>query len=310
VSWRPWRSAWATALYGPDGFYRTPGAARAHFRTSVDLADAFAAAVAELLDRVDAALSRPRPLWLVDVGAADGRLLTAVGEVLPVRVRARWRPHAVEVTSRALPAGVCGLVFANEWLDNLPVDVVADGRLVDVDRTGAEQPGATPRADVQAWATRWSPASRVVEVGLVRDRAWRGVLRRLRRGVAVAVDYATGPAAGRTLAGYRAGRLVAPVPDGRCDLTAHVRFDAVAAAGRRAGATAGRLLSQRAALRALGCDPALPSRALAETDPAGYLAALARADAAGELTRPDGLGSRTWLVQAVGVPLPLPGTLR
>ena len=46
------------------------------------------------------------------------------------------------------------------------------------------------------------------------------------------------------------------------------------------------------------------SREEAERDPAGYLAALARAGEAAELTDPGGLGGFGWLVQAVGRQLP------
>ena len=119
---------------------------------------------------------------------------------------------------------------------------------------------------------------------------------------ALAVDYghlrATRPPGG-TLAGYRAGRQVPPVPDGSCDLTAHVAVDAVAAAG---GAPY-RLVSQRAALRGLGVDGARPPLGRAATDPGGYLRALAAASAAAELTDPAGLGGHWWLLHPVGVTL-------
>ncbi|NEB77546.1 hypothetical protein G3I40_20315, partial [Streptomyces sp. SID14478] len=66
------------------------------------------------------------------------------------------------------------------------------------------------------------------------------------RGLAVAVDYAhargTRPPFG-TLTGFRAGRETAPVPDGTCDLTAHVALDACAVTD---GA---RIVPQRTALR-------------------------------------------------------------
>jgi SAM-dependent MidA family methyltransferase len=129
--------------------------------------------------------------------------------------------------------------------------------------------------------------------------------------VAVAVDYAhdreARPPYG-TLAGYRGGVQVPPVPDGSCDLTAHVALDAVAAAGRRAGAGETRLDTQRAALPALGIDGRRPPRELAGTDPPAYLAGLRRAGEVGELTDPAGLGGFGWLVQAVGIRLPLPPT--
>jgi hypothetical protein len=46
----------------------------------------------------------------------------------------------------------------------------------------------------------------------------------------VRVERATGAWDGGTLAAYRRGRLVSPVPDGSCNITAHVAVDACAAA--------------------------------------------------------------------------------
>ncbi|MEY7979295.1 hypothetical protein AB8O53_23615, partial [Streptomyces pilosus] len=67
------------------------------------------------------------------------------------------------------------------------------------------------------------------------------------------------------------------------------------------------LLSQREALRALGLSGARPPLALASTDPAGYVRALAGAGEAAELTAPGGLGDFGWLVRAAGIPDVLDG---
>src|SRR5690606_3433104 len=101
-----------------------------------------------------------------------------------------------------------------------------------------------------------------------------------------------------TLTGFRDGRETLPVPDGSCDITAHVAVDACAAtAGGPPGA---RLPTQREALRALGVTGARPPLALASSDPAGYVRALAGAGEAAELTAEGGLGDFWWLVQVVG----------
>ncbi|MGW2851170.1 SAM-dependent methyltransferase, partial [Streptomyces sp. NPDC001215] len=106
-----------------------------------------------------------------------------------------------------------------------------------------------------------------------------------------------------TLTGFRAGREVAPVPDGSCDITAHVALDACALPGAR-------LLTQRAALHTLGVTGARPPLTLASTDPAAYVRALAHAGAAAELTAPGGLGDFGWLLQPVGIEgAPLGGLL-
>jgi SAM-dependent MidA family methyltransferase len=120
------------------------------------------------------------------------------------------------------------------------------------------------------------------------------------RGCALAVDYGhlrtARPGLG-TLTGFRAGRQVAPIPDGSCDLTAHVAIDAVAASA----GTPFTLVTQREALRALGLDGGRPPIDLAHTDPAAYLQALSAAGAAAELIDPAGLGGHWWLLHSIGV---------
>jgi len=347
--WCGWREATERALYGPgDGFYTRPGGPgpAGHFRTSVHASPLYAGAVATLLCRVDSALGRPDELALVDVGAGRGELLTGVLAALPGEVAARLRPCAVERAARPagldpriewrgeLPAAgsVTGLLFANEWLDNVPVDVVetdADGvpRRVLVRADGTERLGGPVDGADAEWLRRWwSPAAapdaaveRVpdaaggaasrsaaadaarspglrAEIGRPRDEAWAQAVRTLRAGLAVAADYAhergDRPPFG-TLTGFRDGREVTPVPDGSCDITAHVALDACAGPSARR-------LTQRAALRALGVDGRRPPLALAATDPSGYVRALSAAGAAGELTDPAGLGGFGWLLEPVG----------
>src|SRR4051812_32964738 len=288
-----WRAAMSAALYGPGGFYRrTTGATfsrgpAGHFRTSAapgPPVSGVGETVHRLAAEVDAALGHPDPFDLVDLGAGRGELLTAV---LALDPPPRWRLTAVDIVERPvdLPApiswdatlrrGLTGLLVANEWLDTVPVDVVAgtsDGaRLVVLDEDGHEALGPPPDADDARWLAEWWPVAdgARAEVGRPRDAAWAGVIAELDRGVAVAVDYAhdraARPRAG-SLAAYRDGRQVDPVPDGSCDITAHVALDACAAAGRAAGATLTVLTDQRSALRALGVDAGRPDRALAAAD--------------------------------------------
>ncbi|MGW6917126.1 SAM-dependent methyltransferase [Kitasatospora sp. NPDC054939] len=324
MSWMRWRPAMEQALYDPeDGFYRRPEGPAGHFRTSVHASPRYAGAVARLLLEVDAALGRPRELALVDVGAGRGELLTGVLAALPAEPAARLRPYGVEVADRpaglppevvwtdAVPRGVTGLLFANEWLDNVPLDsgeVDEDGvlRYVEVDTaTGAERLGGPVDAADAGWADRWWPVRRPgdrVEFGAPRDAAWASAVGALERGLAVAVDY--GHTAGArppfgTLAGFREGREVRPVPDGSCDVTAHVALDAVAAPALHSLWT-----TQREALRALGVTGARPALALASTDPVAYLRALGGAGEGAELTDPAGLGAFGWLAQTVRMPVP------
>lgn len=323
----PWSAAMDWALYGPGGFFRGPEGPAGHFRTSVHASPLFAGAVLRLLREVDEALGRPDPLWLVDVGAGRGELLmgvlSGVGDSPAVE---RLRLVAVELADRpeALPGqiewldrtpkAINGLLFANEWLDNVPCDVVELGpdgpRLVEVAPDGRERLAKEPDDSQQAWLEHWWPGWRTgepgtrAEIGLLRDAAWTHAVGSLDSGVAVAIDYShavdTRPYLG-SLTGYADGRQVSPVPDGSRDLTAHVALDAcAAAAGRHADWTL--LSDQRTMLHRLGVSGERPPLAAANSDPLGYIRALSRAGAAAELTDPAGLGDFGWLVQGVHVP--------
>jgi SAM-dependent MidA family methyltransferase len=326
--WRGWRAAAETALYGRHGFYRRSEGPAGHFRTSVHASPLFARAVARLLCRVDEALGRPAELAFVDMAAGRGELASGVLSALPAEVAARARVHAVEIAGRpesldhriewraGPPKGITGLLFANEWLDNVPVEVAEVDpagvpRRVLVREDGRERLGEPVSGPEAEWLARWWPLPAEegfrAEIGLPRDEAWAAAVASLERGLAVAVDYAhtahARPPFG-TLTGFREGRETAPVPDGSCDLTTHVALDACALPG-------GRVMNQRDALHALGLTGARPPLALASTHPAAYVRALASAGEAAELTATGGLGDFGWLLQPVGIPdTPLEELLR
>ncbi|WP_307671439.1 SAM-dependent methyltransferase [Streptomyces sp. V2I9] len=318
--WRGWREAARTALYGDEGFYCGPEGPAGHFRTSVHASPLFAGAVARLLTGIARELGTGT-IALVDMGAGRGELLTGVLAALPEGLEVT--PYAVEIAARPPgldprivwcaepPAGVTGLLFANEWLDNVPAEVAeadADGvpRYVEVRTSdGAERLGEPVAGADAAWLERWWPLSAPgerAEIGRPRDAAWAGAVGCLAAGLAVAVDYAhvrgARPPFG-TLTGFRGGREVRPVPDGSHDLTAHVALDACAAAVPYASAE---LTDQRTALHRLGVGGDRPPLHLAATDPAGYVRALAAAGEAAELTARGGLGDFGWLLHRVGLP--------
>ncbi|MER8045684.1 SAM-dependent methyltransferase [Streptomyces sp. NPDC094032] len=314
--WQGWREATERALYGPGGFFLRPEGPAGHFRTSVHASPLFAGAVARLLARVAEELGTDEPAF-VDVGAGRGELLTGVLAALPAGLRVR--PYGVERAARPagldprigwtdrVPDGERGLLFANEWLDNVPVDVAQadeDGavRRVEVRADGTERLGAVVTGPDAEWLERWWPLREPgerAEIGRPRDEAWAAAVGALAAGTAVAVDYAhlrgARPPFG-TLAAFREGREVAPVPDGSRDLTAHVALDACAAAGPGDG---GEIVTQREALRGLGVSGGRPPLGMASSDPAGYVRALAAAGEAAELTAAGGLGDFLWLVQRV-----------
>ncbi|MEU5937626.1 SAM-dependent methyltransferase [Micromonospora sp. NPDC047548] len=317
------------ALYGPGGFFVAGAGPAAHFRTSVHASPIFASALLGLLTQVDAALGHPSRLDVVDVGAGRGELLRTLAHAMEGSARGpladRVRLVAVEMAPRPddlpggiewaheIPNGITGLLVATEWLDNVPLDVAVRTRvgwrylLVDP-ATGQETVGDPVDTADAGWLDRWwpdsSPIDALAEIGRPRDEAWADAVGRINRGLALAVDYGhltAGRPVDGTLAGYRDGRQVPPLPDGSRDVTAHVAMDSVASAGGRVARCPYALVSQREALRALGADGGRPPLSLATRDPAGYLRALAAASAVAELTDPAGLGGHWWLRQPVGV---------
>ena len=159
------------------------------------------------------------------------------------------------------PADLVGLLVATEWLDNVPLDVAVDDRYAD---------GVPPAGDEAvdgAWRTVTGPTrlarplvavaargARSAGPGTSRGRGGRRGARAGWRSRSTTGTCGTTRPLDGSLTGFRAGRQVAPVPDGSCDLTAHVAMDAVAAAP----GLPYRLISQREALRALGVDGARP----------------------------------------------------
>lgn len=291
----PWRDAWDTALYGPEGFFRSSRPAE-HFRTSAHIG-AFADAFAELARRTGATT-------VVDLGAGGGELLTALHSQLPgvrlIGVEVAARPDALPNDIEwfaELPERIDGLLIANEWLDNVPVPIVeqSDGLAHEVlvaPSGGAESLGPVVSS---AWLAQWWPLGddgERAEIGAARDAAWADAVSRV-RGTAVAIDYghlADGRPPFGTLTSFLEGREVDVVPDGSRDITAHVAADSVAAA------CGGHLLRQRDALTRLGLDGARPPIELARTDPAEYVRALSHSGEVGELRARGGLGDFWWIV--------------
>lgn len=205
-----------------------------------------------------------------------------------------------------LPAGLHdladALVVAHEWLDVVPctvaeVDPTGTARTVLVDpATGSESLGAPLDGDERGWVERHWPSTTPgerLEVGLSRDRAWSDLVSRVRSGTVVAVDYGHTRArrpSGGTLTAYALGQQTTPVPDGSCDVTAHVAMDSL---------DADELLTQRTVLQALGVTGATPPHALAQAEPLAYLRALERAGAEAHLLAREGFGGFWWAVKRV-----------
>ncbi len=261
---------------------------------------------------------------IVDIGGGNGELATELARHAPhldlavVEVRPRPAQLPAQIGWHLSPGGADlpylpglfseALVMAHEWLDDVPAPVVQrDGEqsaweLLAVTASGEELSAGDPSEQDLIWLARWWSTGVRAEVGHQRDRAWQSVVRQGigQRSLLLAVDYShqaeDRPERG-SLVGFRSGHQTRAIPDGRHNLTAHVALDAVAAAGRIAGAQRSWLLSQRAALTALGLRTRLPAREGARVDPARYLAELAAASSATSLLDSTGLGGFSWLFQ-------------
>lgn len=336
MTWERWGVAMERALYGPEGFYTAGTGAPGHdFRTSSTASPHFARALLRLAAHVDAALDFPDPFTVVEIAAGRGALLKALTAYVTTdapHLARRLRLVGVDLAPRPpdLPDEIAwgdsvtdlnlftGLLIANEWLDNVPCDVVEQtesyAAYVEVDETGTERIGERVEPADQDWLDRWWPLvdeGERAEIGATRDARWCQAVAKIDRGVALCVDYAhdkadreAGLLTRGTMTGYRQGRQVPPVPDGSTDITAHVALDAVAAAGTVGGAEDTLLTTQRGALKALGVTGNRPDVALATRDPHAYLRALGGAGEEAELIARGGLGDFGWLVQAVGVAVP------
>ena len=158
------------SLYGEGGFYRH-GLPGEHFRTSVTAADAVRVSDSRARRPGRRRPGYPDPFDVVDVGAGGGELLAGLGAV-----PARWRLTGVDLSGRftASVPRVIGLLIANEWLDNVPLDVVEDGRLVEVDERGRRADRrARERGRPGLGCALVARSGRRVEVGRPRDEAWR-----------------------------------------------------------------------------------------------------------------------------------------
>jgi len=167
--------------------------------------------------------------------------------------------------SRALPLGVPVIVFANEFFDAMPVEVVCDkGQLVIDFRDGKLTEAWIPAsADTLEFLDRYSihpEAGERIEVPLLAQEYMRGIAQGMKQGFVVAVDY--GYTRGEQLAGRHRGTLstyrkhsVGANPyeaPGEQDITAHVNFTALAAAAEREGMQAQKLVTQSQFLMGIG----------------------------------------------------------
>ena len=279
-----------SALYDPeDGFFEgggrgAPGAtvgADGDFVTSPHVSPLFGALLSRLAEDVRGRLGDPDPFSVVEVGAGDGTLATALAEKLAghgatelvlVERSARHREQLTALApSLAVPARVVatidelpprsvrGFVLANEVLDNVPFHRVrrtANGPVelrVGLDGDGlalVESPPSSP--EIAAAAARL-PEGREAVVPSGARALLADIGGVLDRGFVVLIDYASA-SADAEVHGYREHRPIADVltRPGATDVTAGVDVDELGRLADGFGFRSWGWVTQRDLLFALG----------------------------------------------------------
>ena len=260
----PFRRFMEVALYHPEhGYYRS---ARQRFGTAGDfftaeqLQPVFGTLVAACVRRLWRQMGRPSDFTVVELGAGRGDMADAFSE---------WRYVPVEIETGALPAGIRGAVFSNEFFDALPVDVLTFGRgMFREQRVAVEggrfvwTPGEPAAAELGEYLRRYFPApeeGRWYEASLEALRWMEKIGGALQEGWVLTIDYGfTRREAVRfprgTLMGYQrhsAQEDVLADPGAR-DITAHVNFTALAEHGAECGLRSERFESLAQMLLAAG----------------------------------------------------------
>ena len=167
----------------------------------------------------------------------------------------------------SLQTDIPRIVFANEFFDALPVEVIgAKGKLhVDVREDTFVETWTQPTAEELEYLDRYSihpePGERV-EVPLEAQHQMQRVTEQVERGFVVIIDY--GYTQQELLAGRHRGTIMtyrqhsaSPNPyeaPGEQDITAHVNFTALAAVAKQSGMKVERLLTQSQFLMGIGED--------------------------------------------------------
>jgi SAM-dependent MidA family methyltransferase len=230
------------ALYTPGaGYYRSPRdpfGGKGDFYTAEQLQPTFGLLIRRLIAQF-ASLNHT----FVEVGCGRGEMEPFFNG---------WSYVGLDIDRGSMPERFDGFIFANEFFDALPVDVVenVDGVLIErrVDwRDGrfrwvhGPNATATQREYVSRYAPELAPGC-WIEVNLSAEAHLRGWSRRIAAGHALIIDY--GYSARElirfpegTLMSYRGHRadedvLIEP---GSRDITAHVNFTALRDQAERAG---------------------------------------------------------------------------
>ena len=284
-------------LYHPElGYYsrNTEQFGKAgDFYTSSDVHAVFGRLLARQFEEMWRVLGSPLAITLIELGpgrglfAQDvldwaekkfrgfyGALKLALVESSPAlrdRLKERFASHiragrvSIAENIESAPFSENTIVFANEFFDALPVEVLDyRGELrIGSDSGHFVEQFVSPPPEILECVDRYGvhpETGERVEAPLVAQESMRSVAARLRRGFVVAIDY--GYTREELLAGRRRGTVaafrqhamsVSPYDaPGEQDITAHVNFTALRAAGEQAGLDYLALLTQAQFLMGIG----------------------------------------------------------
>lgn len=325
------------ALYGPGGFFEQPPiGAEGHFVTAPHVHPfVFSHCLRGALLEAWAALGEPDPFALVEVGAGDGTLASALlaafeelGRPTPAYTaveissgaRARLAQLGVRATTRLTDVEPLeGVIFANELLDNLPFALARGGDLGPIEiRVGLEG-GRLVEVEVPwdralpAGIELAIPAGRRTCVPVGAFALLDDLVATLRRGYAVLIDYGTVVGATGGARGYRRHRATDDVlsAPGTADITGGVDLAMLETHATNLGLEVLGVVSQSRALEELGFArwSSTMREMQAKLTGEGRTAEAARVwqarSRASLLVDPGHLGSFWWLVLATsGLPRP------
>jgi len=236
-----------TALYHCEhGYYRgarDPFGKHGDFFTAEQIQPVFGILMAARIRQLYRAMGEPREFTVVELGAGRREMAEAFSE---------WRYVPVDLGSGELPARFTGVVFSNEFFDALPVETAVyrggefrEQRVDFEDGRFRWRTGEPARAEVVEYLRRYFPPPQEgqwYEANLDGARWMARIAGALEEGYALTIDYGfTRAEAVRfpsgTLMSYRrhtAREDVLEDPGGR-DITAHVNFSALEAAGEATG---------------------------------------------------------------------------
>jgi SAM-dependent MidA family methyltransferase len=243
----PFRRFMEAALYHPEhGYYRRardPFGKQGDFFTAEQIQPVFGILMAARIRQLFRAMGEPRDFTVVELGAGRREMAEALSE---------WRYAPVDLDAGEMPSRFTGVVFSNEFFDALPVDAaIYSGGEFREQRVDFEdgrfrwRTGGPAGAEAVDYFRRYFPSPEEggwYEANLEAQRWMARIAAAMEEGYVLTIDYGfTRAEAVRfpsgTLMSYRrhtAREDVLEDPGGR-DITAHVNFTALQAAGEAAG---------------------------------------------------------------------------